>query len=393
MRGRTRVIILGSFIAVAVDLRFDDDALSADLLGVWESLPTDALVPDGAAGPPIGRNQGRKVYFPFNPFSSSPFSLELQPNPKHFLSVLLHRRLCSSLASPSSSALLSLAGPSSSAFFIGSALSRGSFFIGFALAGPSSSAFAEFPASVSASHFHLLREVETQCGSIQCFAIVSTAPPSPISPPSISAKPSPLSPPSFSAPSSHLLCSGNIVSASAIPPSQNLTMPLHSSDIVRLLKLLAYCPSGWRRISTLMSGCIEVLCFDQDNLREKIDEVQNTVVDSKENERAPSPILEKNDWGTYAKGALYALQQEGMNLTQGIKGMISGSECLDSSGLSSSAAVGVAYLLALESANGLTVLPDVNIELDRLIENEYLGLKNGILDQSAILLSSYGCLT
>ncbi|KAK9095763.1 hypothetical protein Sjap_021260 [Stephania japonica] len=106
----------------------------------------------------------------------------------------------------------------------------------------------------------------------------------------------------------------------------------------------------------------------------QIDEVQNTVVDSKENGRAPSPILKKNDWGTYAKGVLYALQQEGMKLTQvvmgtqlsfhGIKGMISGSECLDSSGLSSSAAVGVTYLLALESANGLTVLPDVNIELD-----------------------------
>lgn len=31
--------------------------------------------------------------------------------------------------------------------------------------------------------------------------------------------------------------------------------------------------------------------------------------------------------------------------------------------------------------------------LCRLIENEYLGLKNGILDQSAILLSRYGCLT
>ncbi|CAN1291131.1 hypothetical protein LINPERPRIM_LOCUS21007 [Linum perenne] len=29
----------------------------------------------------------------------------------------------------------------------------------------------------------------------------------------------------------------------------------------------------------------------------------------------------------------------------------------------------------------------------RLIENEYLGLKNGILDQSSILLSSRGCLT
>ncbi|KAK8293817.1 hypothetical protein V6Z11_D06G214400 [Gossypium hirsutum] len=30
---------------------------------------------------------------------------------------------------------------------------------------------------------------------------------------------------------------------------------------------------------------------------------------------------------------------------------------------------------------------------DRVIENEYLGLRNGILDQSAILLSSHGCLT
>lgn len=70
-----------------------------------------------------------------------------------------------------------------------------------------------------------------------------------------------------------------------------------------------------------------------------------------------------------------------------------GTKGLDSSGLSSSAAVGVAYLLALESANNLNISPTENIEYDRLIENEYLGLKNGILDQSAILLSSYGCLT
>lgn len=121
--------------------------------------------------------------------------------------------------------------------------------------------------------------------------------------------------------------------------------------------------------------------------------------------------------------------------------------------------VGVAYLLAFESANKLIISPTENIEYDRygvqnlngyyelgcvrtciypcaqinifsfkslncqllqlhlngkktllcpqeliqllitllqtcrLIENEYLGLKNGILDQSAILLSSYGCLT
>ncbi|GLT97418.1 hypothetical protein SLE2022_149850 [Rubroshorea leprosula] len=55
--------------------------------------------------------------------------------------------------------------------------------------------------------------------------------------------------------------------------------------------------------------------------------------------------------------------------------------------------VGVAYLLALESANNLTLSPTENIEYDPVTENEYLGLRNRILDQSAILLSSYGCLT
>ncbi|KAL1817427.1 hypothetical protein DCAR_0521856 [Daucus carota subsp. sativus] len=102
---------------------------------------------------------------------------------------------------------------------------------------------------------------------------------------------------------------------------------------------------------------------------------------------------EECNWGTYARGALYALQRKGNHLRQGITGYLCGSDGLDSSGLSSSAAVGVAYLLALETANNLTVLPEENIEYDRLIENEYLGLKNGILDQSAILLSRYGCLT
>ncbi|KAL8145835.1 hypothetical protein AgCh_003838 [Apium graveolens] len=102
---------------------------------------------------------------------------------------------------------------------------------------------------------------------------------------------------------------------------------------------------------------------------------------------------EECNWGSYARGALYALQRRGNHLKQGITGYLCGSDGLDSSGLSSSAAVGVAYLLAFETANNLTVCPEENIEYDRLIENEYLGLKNGILDQSAILLSRYGCLT
>jgi galacturonokinase len=66
---------------------------------------------------------------------------------------------------------------------------------------------------------------------------------------------------------------------------------------------------------------------------------------------------------------------------------------LHGAGVSSSAAFGVACLLALEDVNGLRLEPPQNIELDRRIENGYLGLRNGILDQTAVLVSQRGHLT
>ncbi|CAI5983264.1 unnamed protein product [Closterium sp. NIES-65] len=54
---------------------------------------------------------------------------------------------------------------------------------------------------------------------------------------------------------------------------------------------------------------------------------------------------------------------------------------------------GVAFLLALADANNLSLSPAELIELDRLIENGFLGLRNGVLDQSAIVLSKSGHLT
>lgn len=95
-------------------------------------------------------------------------------------------------------------------------------------------------------------------------------------------------------------------------------------------------------------------------------------------------------WGNYVRGAVLALQQQHA-LYCGIDGVIAGD--MPIGGLSSSAAVGVAYLLALEDVNGLAVTPMENIELDRYIENEYIGLNNGILDQSIILLSDRRHLT
>ncbi|KAJ0263749.1 Galacturonokinase [Hirschfeldia incana] len=146
--------------------------------------------------------------------------------------------------------------------------------------------------------------------------------------------------------------------------------------------LLGFVPSGDAQVQLRSAQFEGEVCF-------RVDEIQHPIGLADKNGAAK----DKSIWGTYARGALYALQTSKKNIKQGIVGCISGSDGLDSSGLSSSAAVGVAYLLALENANELTVSATENIEYDRLIENGYLGLRNGILDQSAILLSSYGCLT
>ena len=98
-------------------------------------------------------------------------------------------------------------------------------------------------------------------------------------------------------------------------------------------------------------------------------------------------------WGHYARGAAFALLRRGYVLERGVVGVLAAPEGMGAGGLSSSAAVGLAVLLALEAANGLQISHEENIELDRLVENEYLGLRNGILDQTAILLSRRGQLT
>jgi galactokinase len=102
--------------------------------------------------------------------------------------------------------------------------------------------------------------------------------------------------------------------------------------------------------------------------------------------------IKKSDlhWENYARGAAEALSTQ-YDITKGIIGLTEGT--MPIGGLSSSAAVGVAYLLALESANGLDVSSRENIELDQYIENQYFGLKNGILDQSMILLGKKDHLT
>ena len=102
------------------------------------------------------------------------------------------------------------------------------------------------------------------------------------------------------------------------------------------------------------------------------------------------PPYRRGDWGNYIRGAVLALQRD-YQIEVGLAGVIEGQ--MPIGGLSSSAATTIAYLLALETINALEVSPETNVSLVRFTENQYIGLNNGILDQSVILFSEANCLT
>ena len=94
-------------------------------------------------------------------------------------------------------------------------------------------------------------------------------------------------------------------------------------------------------------------------------------------------LVKEGHWGDYARGAVQALSKR-FELKRGITGVIKGS--LPVGGLSSSAAVLVAYVMALARANDISLQPfDVAIIASEA-EREYIGLNNGLLDQACIAL-------
>lgn len=102
------------------------------------------------------------------------------------------------------------------------------------------------------------------------------------------------------------------------------------------------------------------------------------------------PAFVKGDWGNYVRGAATALRKI-HGIERGLIGVLGGD--MPIGGLSSSAAVTIAYLLGLESVNGLAIPPEENIALVTHTEHDYIGLKNGILDQTSILFSRSNHLT
>lgn len=95
-----------------------------------------------------------------------------------------------------------------------------------------------------------------------------------------------------------------------------------------------------------------------------------------------SQIRERH-WGDYARGAKYALRKR-FELKRGIDGVIQGS--LPVGGLSSSAAVLIAYVMAFACANNISLKPFEVVKIASEAEREYIGLNNGLLDQACIAL-------
>lgn len=92
-----------------------------------------------------------------------------------------------------------------------------------------------------------------------------------------------------------------------------------------------------------------------------------------------TPKEKENDWADYLRGATIALKKI-RTLEYGVCGVISGS--LPIGGLSSSAAVTIAFISALCAVNNITLTEHEIIMTALEAENKYVGVSCGKLDQS-----------
>ena len=97
-------------------------------------------------------------------------------------------------------------------------------------------------------------------------------------------------------------------------------------------------------------------------------------------------IADQHGWDAMARGAVSAFHAEFFQVDEQLKGIdavVFGT--LVSGGLSSSASVVLAYLIALADVNDITLEARQLVELVRRVENEYRGLNNGVQDQMSIV--------
>lgn len=97
-----------------------------------------------------------------------------------------------------------------------------------------------------------------------------------------------------------------------------------------------------------------------------------------------TPELKQNDWADYLRGATIELGLR-YSLNVGLSGVIQGT--LPIGGLSSSAAVTLVFISALCKVNNIHLSDIEMIEMAVSVENRYVGVSSGKLDQSCEIFS------
>ena len=96
---------------------------------------------------------------------------------------------------------------------------------------------------------------------------------------------------------------------------------------------------------------------------------------------------ETNEWGDYLRGAVVSLSRY-YELSKGLKGIVKGD--LPIGGLSSSAAVIITYIVSLAKVNDIQLERSEVIKIALWVENSFVGIGVGKLDQSCEVLCKKG---
>lgn len=169
----------------------------------------------------------------------------------------------------------------------------------------------------------------------------------------------------------------------------------HSENNIRIVKSpLRICPLGahvdhQKGLVTGMAlnSSVDLIYAPGDNGYVRVQSLDFPDEENFDLEHVPGMV--PGFWGNYLRGAICSLKRDYV-LKTGINALISGK--LPIGGLSSSAAVTTAYLLALCDVNGIEVSKNKLIEHSHWVENVFIGLNNGILDQAANILTKDGYL-
>ncbi len=100
--------------------------------------------------------------------------------------------------------------------------------------------------------------------------------------------------------------------------------------------------------------------------------------------------VHEENWARYAQASVATLVRH-IDIKRGFSGAVQGT--LVGAGLSSSASVILAYLTALAACNDISLAPTELVELCRQVENEYMGLNNGIQDQMSVAFGQRNALS